>query len=315
MGDAPVTAVDVYEDLRPLMFSIAYRMLGSAAEAEDVVQEAFLRFHRESEGEIENPKAWLSAVTTRLSIDQLRSARARRESYVGTWLPEPLLTDSAPDVAVQTEEADTLSLAFLVVLETLTPVERAVFLLREVFGYGYGEIAEVIGKSEDNARQLAVRAKRRLDERRPRFEPSRERRDELAERFLAAIEQGETDALVELLAEDAVLYGDGGGKAPAIPAPIFGRDQVARVLAGFMKQARTLGLRLEPAEVNGQPGSIARDTEGRLVNVVSLEIADGRVYAVRSIVNPEKFGHLGPVGDLKGLFARGTRRGPAPHGR
>jgi RNA polymerase sigma-70 factor, ECF subfamily len=298
------------------MFSIAYRMLGSAAEAEDVVQEAFLRFHGESEGEdIENPKAWLSAVTTRLSIDQLRSARVRRESYVGTWLPEPLLTDSAPDVAAQTEEADTLSLAFLVVLETLTPVERAVFLLREVFGYGYGEIAEVIGKSEDNTRQLAVRSRRRLDKRQHRFEPSRERRDELSERFFAAIEEGETGGLVELLAEDAVLYGDGGGKAPAIPAPIFGREQVAKVLTGFMKQARTLGLKLELAEVNGQPGSVARDAEGRLVNVVSLEIADGRVHAVRSIVNPDKFRHLGPVGDLKGLFAAGTRRGPGPYGR
>ena len=289
------------------MFSIAYRMLGSAAEAEDVVQEAFLRFHRTSEGdggeEIENPKAWLSAVTTRLSIDQLRSARARRESYVGTWLPEPLLTDSAPDVATQTESADTLSLAFLVVLETLTPVERAVFLLREVFGYGYGEIAEVIGKSEDNARQLATRARRRLDERRPRFEPSRERRAELAERFFAAIEEGETEGLVELLAEDAVLYGDGGGKAPAIARPISGREKVARALAGFMRQARTLGLRIEPAEVNGQPGGVARDAHGQLVNVVSLEIADGRVHAVHSIVNPDKFRHLGPVGDLQGLFA------------
>ena len=287
------------------MFSIAYRMLGSAAEAEDVVQEAFLRFHGTAgEGDdIENPKAWLSAVTTRLSIDQLRSARVRRESYVGTWLPEPLLTDSAPDVAAQTEEADTLSLAFLVVLETLTPVERAVFLLREVFEYGYGEIAEAIGKSEDNARQLAVRARRRLDERRPRFEPSRERRDELSERFFAAIEEGETDGFVELLAEDAVLYGDGGGKAPAIAAPIFGREQVAKVLTGFVKQARKLGLTMEPAEVNGQPGGVARDAEGRLVNVVSLEIADGRVQAVRSIVNPDKFRHLGAVGDLQGLFA------------
>jgi RNA polymerase sigma-70 factor (ECF subfamily) len=289
------------------MFSIAYRMLGSAAEAEDVVQEAFLRFHRESD-EIENPKTWLSAVTTRLSIDELRSARVRRESYVGTWLPEPLLTGSAPDVAAQTEEADTLSVAFLVVLETLTPVERAVFLLREVFGYGYGEIAEVIGKSEDNARQLAVRARRRLDERRPRFEPSRERREELSERFFAAVEEGDTDGLVKLLAEDAVLYGDGGGKAPAIARPLSGSVRVAKALAGFMRQATMLGLRLEPAEVNGQPGGVARDADGQLVNVFSLEIADGRVHAVHSIVNPDKFRHLGPVGDLPGLFAQVRER-------
>src|SRR3954451_12370792 len=196
-----MAVTDVYEELRPLMFSIAYRMLGSAAEAEDIVQEAFLRFHRATdEGEeVESPRAWLSAVTTRLSIDHLRSARVRREKYVGTWMPEPLLTDSVPDVAQHVEAADSLSLAFMVVLESLSPVERAVFLLREVFGYDYDEVAEVVGKSEDNTRQLAVRARRHLEDRKPRFEASRERREELAERFFAAAQEGDTDGLVELL--------------------------------------------------------------------------------------------------------------------
>src|SRR5437764_10051684 len=227
-----MAVTDVYEEFRPLMFSLAYRMLGSAAEAEDIVQEAFLRFHRASEEgeEIESPKAWLSAVVTRLSIDHLRSARVRRESYVGTWLPEPLLTDSTPDAAQRVEAADSLSVAFLVVLESLSPVERAVFILREVFDYGYGEIAEVIGKSEDNTRQLATRARRHLEDRRPRFDASRERRDELAERFLAAAEDGDTEGLMKVLADDATLYGDGGGKPPAIPRRISRREQVAKVL-------------------------------------------------------------------------------------
>jgi RNA polymerase sigma-70 factor (ECF subfamily) len=298
VGHLPVTATETYEDLRPLMFSIAYRMLGSAAEAEDVVQEAFLRFHRDGE-EVESPRAWLSSVVTRLSIDQLRSARVRRESYVGTWLPEPLLTEDFQPV----EEADTLSLAFLVLLESLSPVERAVFLLRDVFGYGYGEIAEIVGKSEDNTRQLATRARRRVEERKPRFEASPERRDELARRFLAAAEEGDTDELVEMLADDVALYGDGGGKVPAIRQPIHGRDQVAKVLRGWFRQATGFGVRIELAEVNGQAGAVSRDAEGRLVNVLGLDIADGRITAVRSIVNPEKLSHLGPVGDVKQMLA------------
>ena len=180
---------ELYEDLRPLMFSIAYRMVGSVGDAEDIVQEAFLRFHRASgEGEeIESPKAYLSAITTRLGIDHLRSARVRREQYVGTWLPEPVLTDPESDVELHAETADSLSMAFLVLLESLSPVERAVFLLREVFEYGYDEIARVIGKTEDNCRQIAVRARRQVDAKRPRFEASRKRREELARRFFDAV--------------------------------------------------------------------------------------------------------------------------------
>src|SRR5918999_1758701 len=182
----------VYEELRPLLFSIAYRMVGSASEAEDIVQEAFLRYHRETEGgtEIESPKAWLSTVTTRLAINHVQSARVRRESYVGTWLPEPLLTDDEWEGPRQVETADSLSLAFIVLLESLGPVERAVFLLHDVFDYGYDEIASVVGKSEDNCRQIAVRARRQIEVRKPRFEASRKKREELAGRFFDAVTAG-----------------------------------------------------------------------------------------------------------------------------
>src|SRR5919106_103237 len=222
----------MYEDLRPLLFSIAYRMVGSASDAEDIVQEAFLRFHQESgKGtDIESPKAWLSTVTTRLAINHLQSARVRRESYVGTWLPEPVITDSESEGARHAETADSLSLAFLVLLESLGPVERAVFLLREVFDYGYDEIAAVVGRSEDNCRQIAVRARRQVEAKRPRFEASRKKREELSRRFFDAVMGRDADGLIRLLAADVVAYGDGGGKAPAFPRPVFGREKVARVL-------------------------------------------------------------------------------------
>jgi RNA polymerase sigma-70 factor (ECF subfamily) len=286
MEQDPVTA-----DLRPLMLSIAYRMVGSFSEAEDIVQEAFLRLHEAGEA-VESPKAWLSTVTTRLSIDHLRSARVRREQYAGTWLPEPVLADPAPDAAARAETADTLSLALLVVMESLSPVERAVFLLREVFGYGYGEIAEIVGKSEDNCRQLAARARRHIDARTPRFETSREQRNELARRFFAAVQEGETDELVELLAADVAFYGDGGGKAPAIRRPVFGAKRVARLLLGFARVTKRDGYSLVPTEVNGQPGALAYDADGALVSVVSLDIVGGSIRAMRSVVNPDKLAHL-----------------------
>ena len=289
---------DVYEELRPLMFAIAYRMLGSATEAEDIVQEAFLRFHRESlRGlEIESPKAYLSAVTTRLSIDQLRSARVRRESYVGTWLPEPLLTDPESDPTRHAETADSLSLGFLVLLESLTPVERAVFLLREVFDYGYDEIATVVGKNEDNCRQIAVRARRQVQSGKPRFEASRERKEDLARRFFEATAEGNTEALISLLAADVVAYGDGGGKAPAFPRPVNGRDRVARLLLGRAARGESLGVSgMRLVEINGQPGAVFLDTEGQPVVAVSLDIADDLVQTVRAVTNPEKLGHLGSV--------------------
>jgi RNA polymerase sigma-70 factor (ECF subfamily) len=300
---------EVYDKLRPLLFSIAYRMLGSASEAEDIVQEAFLRFHRATEeGEkIDSPKAFLTTVTTRLSIDHLRSARVRRESYTGTWLPEPLLTAEAPDSAAEhAETADSLSMAFLVLLESLSPVERAVFLLREVFDYPYSEIAQVIGKSEDNTRQLAVRARRHVEDRKPRFEADRKRRDELASRFFAAAEEGDTEGLMKLLADDVVLYGDGGGKAPAISRPLYGRDRVGKFVRNLFLQARRMEVSLEPTEVNAEPGFVARTPDGQIVSVMSLQIADGFIQSLRSVVNPDKLGHLGPVGDLMALL-RGSR--------
>jgi RNA polymerase sigma-70 factor (ECF subfamily) len=306
------------EELRPRAFAIAYRMLGSVSEAEDVVQEGLLRFHhaREAGEEISSPRAWLATVVTRLAIDELRSARARRESYVGEWLPEPVVTNGDDDPAQHAETADSLSLAFLVLLESLTPEQRAVFLLREVFEYPYGEIAGIVGKTEDNVRQLAVRARRQVDEHRPRFETSAERRDALADRFFAAAQEGELAGLEALLAEDVELHGDGGGKAPALARPLFGRVRVARTLSAWGRALERFGIAtFRRTTLNGQPGAITLDREGRIVNAIVLDIAEGQIQAVRSIVNPDKLGHLGEVADVKALLARQGRagyRGAAP---
>jgi RNA polymerase sigma-70 factor (ECF subfamily) len=308
-------AADTFTRLRPLLFSIAYRMLGSVSEAEDVVQETFLRYQRAlAEGvRIESPKAYLSATATRLAIDELRSARARRETYVGEWLPEPLLTDEAGDPAGVVERADAVSMAFLLMLERLGPVERAVFLLHDVFGYGFGEIAEIVGRSPAACRQLAVRARRRVSEQRPRFAPSGAQREALAERVFTALTDGDVDGLVGLLAPDVVVQGDGGGKAPQWSRPIVGADRVARLLAGLGDQIARFGVRLERREVNGQPGAIVRTADGQVVNVLCVELGEGRVLAVRSVINPDKLRHLGPVADAWGLIreraarARGER--------
>jgi len=307
-------ADETFADLRPLLFSIAYRMLGSVSEAEDVVQEAFLRHQRAlADGvEIESPKAYLSAAVTRIAIDQLRSARVRRETYVGQWLPEPLLTNgAAEDPAAHAEEADSLSMAFLLLLERLSPVERAVFLLHDVFSYGYDEIATIVGKSEANCRQLASRARGHIQSEKPRFDTSRRERDELAARFFAAVGDGDLDGLVELLAADVVVYGDGGGKAPQWAAPIVGVDRVARLFAGLGLQMRDLGIRVERRQVNGQPGAIVLDPDGRLTNVFSLDIVDGAVQTIRSVINPDKLRHIGPVADVRALLRR-QRKGEAP---
>jgi RNA polymerase sigma-70 factor (TIGR02957 family) len=287
----------LFEELRPGAFALAYRMLGSVSEAEDVVQEAFLRLHHVlREGErLASPRAYLSTIVTRLCIDQLRSARARRERYVGEWLPEPLVATDEADPARQAEVADSLSLAFLVLLERLSPEQRAAFLLREVFDYPYDQIARIVGKSEDNARQLVARARRHVQEGRPRFEASRERREALARRFFAAAADGDLRTLEELLAHDVVLHGDGGGKAPAIVQPLHGRARVAKTLLTWARvAARAGGFSLRLVEVNGQPGAMTLDAEGRPVGVMALDIADGQVQAVRSVVNPDKLRHLEP---------------------
>jgi RNA polymerase sigma-70 factor (TIGR02957 family) len=298
-----------FDELRPPAFAIAYRMLGSVTEAEDVVQEGFLRLHRAREGGelIESPRAYLSTVVSRLSVDHLRSARVRRESYVGEWLPEPLVASVDDDPARKLEMADSLSLAFLVLLESLSPEQRAAFLLHEVFDEPYHRIAEIIGTSEQNARQLVTRARRHVEERRLRFEASRDQQEELAARFFAAAEEGDLEGLEQLLAHDVVLHGDGGGKAPAIKRALHGRARVARTLAaGVHAAARLGGLTFRRAEVNGQPGALLLDREGRLAGVVILDIADGQIQAVSSIVNPDKLRHLGPLADLSALLRRRT---------
>ena len=295
-----------FDELRPVAFAIAYRMLGSVSEAEDVVQEGFLRLHRARAGgeRIESPRAYLSTVVSRLSLDQLRSAKVRRETYVGEWLPEPLVASADDDPARKAEIADSLSLAFLVLLESLSPEQRAAFLLHEVFDEPYSRIAEIIGTSAQNARQLATRARRHVDARRPRFEASREQREQLATRFFAAVEEGDLEGLEELLAHDVVLHGDGGGKAPAIARALHGRARVARTLVKGWRHAgtRVSGLTWRRQEVNGQPGALLLDREDRLIGVVILDVADGQIQGVSSIVNPDKLRHLGPLADLRALL-------------
>jgi RNA polymerase sigma-70 factor (ECF subfamily) len=288
------------EELRPGAFAVAYRMLGSVSEAEDVVQESLLRLHAALErGErIESPRAYLATVATRLAIDELRSARVRRETYVGEWLPEPLVDEPVDDPARRVEMADSLSVAFLVLLESLTPEERAVLILHDVFDYGYGEVAEVIGKSEDNSRQLAVRARRHVEEGRPRFEGSPERREELGERFFAAAERGDLDALEALLSRDVVLRGDGGGKVPALARPLRGANRVARAIVNWGKQGAGSGAGMRRVEVNGLPGALVVDADGATIAAMSLEVGGDGIVGVNSVVNPEKLSHLGPVGDM-----------------
>ncbi len=312
-----VSESELLNELRPRAFAIAYRMLGTVSEAEDIVQEALLRVHSaiEQGEEISSPRAYTATVVTRLAIDELRSARARRETYVGEWLPEPVADAPAEDPAQHAELADSLSLAFLVVLESLTPEQRASFLLHDVFDYDYGKVAEIVGTGEDNARQLASRARRRVQDETPRFDASAEQRDQLASSFFAAAEEGDFESLEALLAEDVALHGDGGGLAPAIKHPVFGRAKVAQMLRNwFSLMHRIEGLALRRVVVNGQPGAEYLDPEGRVIGVLSLDIADGQILAMRSIVNPEKLAHLGPVADAKALLAQLSRR-PAPRPR
>ena len=308
-----MSATDLYGELRPRAFAIAYRMLGSVSEAEDVVQEAFLRMHQTEQRDerIASPRAYIATLVTRLAIDQLRSARARREQYVGEWLPEPLVTDPSP--AEQAETADSLSLAFLVLLESLSPPQRAAFLLREVFDYPYPEVAEIIGTDVDSTRHLVARARNQVRERRPRYFASRQQQAELAQRFFAAAEQGDLRSLEALLAQDVALHGDGGGKVPALARPVNGRERVARTLLAGMSTLPRFGIHIRVTEVNGQPGAMAFDADDRLVAVIGLDIADGQVQAIHSIVNPDKLRHIEQVGDLNALLRadrRNRRRRP-----
>jgi RNA polymerase sigma-70 factor (ECF subfamily) len=291
--------------LRPVAFAIAYRMLGSVSEAEDVVQEALLGLHRALEAgeQIASPRGFVATVTTRLAIDELRSARARREKYVGEWLPEPIITDGHDDPARRAEMADSLSLALLVLLESLSPEQRAVLLLHDVFGYDHAQIAQIIGKSQANVRQLATRARRHVGRRRPRFQTTREQQEELARRFFQATEQGDLSGLEALLAHDVALTGDGGGKVPALARTLRGRGRVARALIDWARLgARLPGVSLRPAEVNGGPGALWLDPQQRLIAVVAVEIAGGQITSINAILNPDKLARLGPVGDLTALL-------------
>ncbi|MGB0091730.1 MAG: RNA polymerase sigma-70 factor [Solirubrobacteraceae bacterium] len=297
------------DELRPVSFAIAYRMLGSVSEAEDVVQEALLRVHQALDAgeQIASPRAFAATVTTRLAINELRSARARRERYVGEWLPEPIITDSHDDPAQHAQTADSLSLAMLVLLESLSPEQRAVLLLHDVFDYPYPEIAAIVGKSEDNVRQLATRARRHVEQRRPRFQTTREQRDELAARFFQAAEQGDLAGLETLLASDVELAGDGGGKVPALARSLRGRNRVARTLINWFRLgARLPGVSLRQVEVNGGPGALYLDANQRLIGVIALEVTGGQIQSISSIVNPDKLTHLGPVADYRS--PRGSTR-------
>jgi RNA polymerase sigma-70 factor (ECF subfamily) len=291
-----MTRGEEFQELRPLLFAIAYRILGSVAEAEDAVQETWLRYES-SPTQPTSTKAFLSAVVTRISIDVLRSALVPRETYVGPWFPEPLLTDPYEDPARSAELADSLSMAALLLLERLSPLERAVFVLREVFGFGFPEIAAAVGRSEPACRQLAVRARRHMEVGRPRFEADRREREELAARFFDALRNGDVDQLRELLAADVSMVGDGGGKAPALPKSVIGADNVARVLASIFPVLARIEASMEQRELNGQPGAIIRDRDGNVVGTMMLDVIGGQIQTIRSVANPDKLGHVGPVAD------------------
>lgn len=300
----------LYQELRPVAFAIAYRMLGSVSGAEDLVQEGLLRLHRALDDGVvlESPTAYLSTIVTRLAIDELRSARSRRETYVGEWLPEPLITSNEDEPARHAEMADSLSLAFLVLLESLSPEQRAVFLLRDVFDYPYDRIAAIVGKTETATRQLAARARRHVDEGRPRYEASQRRREELATRFFAAAGNGDLETLESLLAEDVTLHGDGGGRVPALARALHGRHRVAQALAYWIEMGRRSGgFDFRGAEVNGQPGAVITDADRSLIGVWSLDIAEDRIQSIRSVVNPDKLAHLGPVSGLTAALERAKR--------
>jgi RNA polymerase sigma factor (sigma-70 family) len=310
-GSADETNAVAEFGYRPLLFSIAYGMTGSVGDAEDIAQDAFVGLTRARQAGtvITDPKAYLTTAVTRLGINYLRSARVRRETYVGDWLPEPVVVPAdGPGPAEHAELADSLSMAFLVLLETLSPTERAVFLLREAFGYGYPDVARITGKTEQNCRQIFARARHRLAAGGQAggagpAPPPRAEGEELARRFFEAAAGGDMNALLDMLAPDVVFHGDGGGKAQAIGAPLAGRERVGRLLLGLFRRGQILGASLRLAWVNGQPGAVVYDAEDRVVSVFGLDLAAGRVQAIHSVVNPDKIGHLGPVSDVARLPA------------
>ena len=317
MTQNDISGTEDFVALRPLLFSLAYQMTGSVADAEDLVSESYLRLHRARENgtRIDALKPYLTSVITRLSIDHLRSARVRREAYVGTWLPEPLVREQNAPEFERVELADTLSMAFLVLLETLSPTERAVFLLREVFEFDYPQISRMLDKTETNCRQLLSRARQHVDTRKPRFDARNSERDQLAARFFAAIENGDLEPLITMLAADVVAYGDGGGNGPSLPRPVNGRDKVRRLLAAISAGTREFDLHFELVPVNGQPGALLLDTDGRLLTVLALDILDGTIQAIRSVVNPDKLHHVGPLVNPDHPLRGGATAWRSPGGR
>ncbi|MEU4064012.1 RNA polymerase sigma-70 factor [Streptomyces wedmorensis] len=305
-----MSKVEEFEELRPLLFSIAYRILGSVSEAEDAVQETWLRFDA-SPTRPTSTKAFLSTTITRLSIDVLRSARVRREEYVGPWFPEPLLTDPYQDPVRSVELADSVSMAALLLLERLSPLERAVFLLREVFAFDFEDIAAAVDRSEAACRQLLVRARRHMHDGRPRFEADRQERQELADRFFDALRTGDIGGLRTLLSADVQLVGDGGGKAPNFARTIHGADNVSRLLGSVFPSLLALDITWEPRDINGQPGAIYRDRDGRVLQAIALDVLDGHIQTIRAVLNPDKLAHLGPVADAWAITreAQQIRRG------
>ncbi|MFJ2771063.1 RNA polymerase sigma-70 factor [Streptomyces sp. NPDC087300] len=299
-----------FEELRPLLFSIAYRMLGSVSEAEDAVQETWLRYDASSARPV-SLKAYLATTVTRISIDVLRSARVRREAYVGTWLPEPLLDDPYEDPARAAELADSLSMAALLLLERLSPLERSVFVLREVFDFGFDDVATATGRSQAACRQLLVRARRHMHEGRPRFETDREERDELARRFFDAMARGDMAGLQSLLSADVQLVGDGGGKAPQLARAVAGAQNAARLLATVHPLMVRIGITCTPCLINGQPGAVFHDRDGNVLRTMALDVVDGQVRTVHSVINPDKLTHLGPVADAWAID-REVRRARRP---
>jgi RNA polymerase sigma-70 factor, ECF subfamily len=301
-----MSRTEEFTALRPLLFAIAYRILGSVSEAEDAVQETWMRY----EGTTAEPTSvtsFLSAVVTRISIDVLRSARVRREEYPGTWFPEPLVDDPYEDPARSAELADSVSMAALVLLERLSPLERAVFVLREVFGLDFTEIAATVDRSESACRQLASRARRHMAEGRPRFDADRREREELAARFIEAFREGDVDGLTELLAADVQVIGDGGGKAPAFPRPVAGRERVTRAFHAFAEMLSAADLVIEQHDVNHQPGMVISTGDGQLLAVMALDVLDGHIQTVRGVMNPDKLAHLGPVADAWAVQAEAVR--------
>jgi RNA polymerase sigma-70 factor (ECF subfamily) len=281
--------MESFADLRPYLFTVAYNMLGSVMDAEDMVQETYLRWQRA--GEVaDSPKAYLTAVITRLCIDHLRSAKVQREEYIGPWLPEPLVTAVSPNTEENIALSETLSLAFLVLLESLSPTERATFLLREIFDYDYAEIATIVGKSEVNCRQMVRRARQHIEAGKPRFDVSLTQQETLVTQFAEACAVGDLEGLINLLAEDIEVWSDGGGKVTAARKIVYGRDKVARFMLNVTRLAPE-NATTELALINGQLGIVARVNDHPVL-VMALEMENGRVQTIRNILNPDKLQHI-----------------------